>query len=61
MFPAMSKRKDFASPSPLSPLDEPETRKKHEEYLKEHKQRLQQLEYEASEHFLESPPPWPKN
>lgn len=46
---------------PKDPLwDDPETRKKYEQYLENHKRRLKRLEYESSDRFLESPPPWPK-
>lgn len=47
---------DRFAQKPLDPLaDDPELRKKHQDYLKEYRKRLKQLEYEASEDFLERP------
>lgn len=45
-----------ADPFKKDPLyDDPELRKKYEEYLKEHKERVRELEFEQYGPFLERP------
>lgn len=61
VFGMADKDRRFVEPKKDPLWDDPKLRKKHEEYLKEHKRRLRELEYQSSDGFMERPPRWQKD